>query len=54
MAATRGQQRQDQYHGEVASGDVLFRDAREAGAKTHGVPAVLAVRSPLGAGLFNT
>jgi hypothetical protein len=50
MAATRGQQRQDRYHGEAASDDVLCRAAREAGAKTCGVPAELAVRSQLGAG----
>jgi hypothetical protein len=52
MAATRGQQRQDQYHGEAASDDVRCRAAREAGAKTHGVPAELAARSQLGAGLL--
>ena len=46
MAAMRGQQVQDQCRGDVVWHHVLRRADREAGAKTRGVAAQLAIREP--------
>ena len=46
MAAMRGQQVQDQCGGNVVWHHVLRRADREAGAKTRGVAAELAIGEP--------
>jgi len=46
MSAMRGQQVQDQHHGEVVRYHVLRQADREAGAKMRGVAVECASREP--------